>query len=504
MNLGDRIKLAWAIATNGKAVATLIPTWQDGSPTYPAASFESAVRHGWRRNELIFACVNKTAAASSFVHLNVTRKRDDEELPDHPLRLLLARPNPFMDEFDFWQSVVVYQKLAGAAYYEKERDRAGRVIALWPLRPDWISPVRSSSAFIGGYEYTIPGQSAITLRVEDVLDFRLFDPLNQYRGFPPAAVAGRVGDIDNATTDYLKLFMEKGGTPPGLLTSKQKLMDNDISDIRRRWGERYGGYEHWLAPAVLDSDATYQQIGMSFQDMGFDILDARSEARICMVLDIPPIIIGAKMGLDRSTYSNYESARSAWWEDTLVPMFRNFESVINNDLTPEFGDDIAAAFDFGDVPALKEAEDAKWSRANEGLARGYITINEARKQVGLEEIGEPGQIFLRPAGATEVDMNGERVNEPLNLVPASEPDEDEEPEEEPAEDEDLTEEAAAWPAMEAKAGRRAPDDAERRAFEKRLRDKLEGYFDGQRERIAVAIGAQYTPISKNGHGPADE
>lgn len=496
MNLSDRIRLAWAIATNGKAAALLVPTWQDGAPTYPEASFENLVRHGWRKNELIYACIDKTAKTASFVHMTVRRARDGEELPDHPLRQLIARPNPFMDEFDFWNAVVVYQKLAGGAYFEKERDRAGRVIRLWPLRPDWIQPVRSSKAFISGYEYTIPGQSPIAMRTEDVLDFKLFDPLNMYRGYPPAAVAGRVGDVDNASTDYLKLFMEKGGQPPGLLKTKQKLIDTDVADIRRRWGERYGGYRHWTEPAVLDSDAEYQQIGMSFRDMGFDALDARSEARICMVMQVPPILIGAKIGLDRATYSNYGEARLAWWEDTLIPQYRNFESVILNDLVPDFGGDVKVTFDFADVPALKESEDAKWTRANTALLGGYLTINEARVLIGLEEIGEPGDVFLRPSGHAETDMSGERVHAPV-MEPAAATDDDDD--DAPADD-DLTEEAARFLDLEAKARRQPQDERERRKFEKRLRQGLEEYFAGQLGRIETAIGDQYAPVSKNGNG----
>lgn len=497
MNFTERARLAWNIVTSGKAVAMMIPTWQDGQPVYSETSFEGLARHGWRKNELIFACINKTAASSSFVRLQVTRGRDGEVIDNHPLRRLIATPNPFMDEFDFWHAVVVYQKLAGGAYFEKERDRAGRVVRLWPLRPDWLRPIKSAASFIGGYEYTVPGKEPITLRAEDVLDFRLFDPLNQYRGYPPAAVAGRVGDVDNATTDYLKLFMEKGGQPPGLLKTKQKLADVDIADIRRRWSERYGGYQHWTEPAVLDSDAEFQKIGLSFEEMGFDVLDARSEARICMVLGVPPILVGAKIGLDRATYSNYNEARLAWWEDTLIPQYRNFESVIQGDLAPEFGADITVSFDFGNVPALKESEDAKWSRTTSALGAGYITVNEARAFIGLDEIGEPGDRFLRPTSAAEVDMSGERVNAPvMELLPAGD--------EDPAADDDLTEEAARYLDMEAKARRQAPDAAERRAFEKRLRLGLEEYFTGQLERIEGAVGEQYTPIAHvNGNGTAD-
>ncbi len=486
MNFIQRFSFAWRVALEGKASALMVPTWKDGAPSYPEASFENMVKYGYRKNELIFACVSKTAATASFVRLEVKRDTDDATLDKHPLRALIAHPNPFMDEYDFWYSVVIFQKLAGGAYFEKERDRGGRVIALWPLRPDWVRPVQSQSAFIGGYEYAVPGEPVVRMRVEDVLDFKLFDPLNMYRGFPPAAVAGRVGDVDNATTDYLKLFMEQGGTPPGLLKTKSVLQPQHIAETRARWVERYGGTKNWAAPAILDQDLEYQAIGSSFKDMGFEVLDARSEARICMVLDVPPIIVGAKVGLDRATYSNYAEARQAWWEDSLTPLYHNFENVINNDLAPEFGPGLKCEFDFSTVPAFREQTDALHNRANASLLAGYVTINEAREIIGLEAIGEPGDIFLRPSGHAEVDLSGERINAPV-MEPAATDPADDEPDDADADGK------GAIGGMDYKA-QAAPDDDERREFEELLRARLVNYFEGQRDRIAEAVAEQYAPM----------
>jgi hypothetical protein len=274
--------------------------------------------------------------------------------------------------------------------------------------------------------------------------------------------------------------MEKGGMPPGLLKTKQKLADADVSDIRRRWGERYGGIEHWLSPAVLDQDAEYQQTGLSFKDMGFEMLDARAEARICMVLDVPPILVGAKVGLDRATYSNYAEARQAWWEDSLTPLYRNFESVIVNDLGREFGG-VEAVFDLSAVPAFREQTDALYARANEGVGRGYMTVNEARRLIGLEE-APAGDVFLRPNSAVEVGLNGQ----PTAVDDTGDT----------GDDGDTGAEAAALAVaeMDFKA-RRADNDEERRAFEVKLRRRLEGYFAGQLERIEEAVGERYQPVT---------
>jgi len=406
MNIFDRLRLGLDILLRGEKVlqATRVKGWDEGKPSYPEVDFKTMATQGYRKNELIFACVAKTANSASQIALKVYDKRTDQELPDHPLRQLIQAPNSEMAEYDFWSANVIYEDLAGTAYWEKERSAAGRVVGLWPLRPDWVRPVKSSSEFISYYEYEIAGTNRkIPIAKEDVLTFKNFDPLNMYQGWPPAAVAARVGDVDNSTTDFIKMFWERGGMPMGILTTKQHLQDAAIKGIRRRWKTRYGGSDKWLAPAVLDADATYQKTGSTFNEMGFEVLDERNEARICMVMDVPPILVGAAVGLKRSTYSNYAEARKAWWQDTLSAMFQHYDDTINARLVPDFGDNIYVKWDFSKVAAYQEEAEKLWLRYQAALTGGGITVNEFREGVNLPRLRN-GDVLIRTLNQFDVPV----------------------------------------------------------------------------------------------------
>lgn len=401
MNLLQRIGNTFKAV---RPAALTLPLWQDGQPHYERATFENFVTHGLRKNELIFACIDADAVTAASVRFAVYGK-DDEEMPDHPLRQLLSHPNPHMTEYEFLALTRMFLKLAGKAYFEKVRDGAGNLVALYPLRPDYVQIIPDRETWIKAYRYSVPGAFEIDLMPDQVLAIRSIDPLDMYSSIVPVGVAARVGDVDNSTTDFIKLFFERGTMPPGILTSKQKLTDADVGNIKRRWAERYGGFNKWFEPAVLDVDASYQRLGATFSEMQFEQLDRRNEARICAALRVPPIIIGAMLGLESATYSNYEQARKAWWEDVLVPSYKRLSDAFTNQLAVDFGADVVVRADLSESPALRENEDAKWTRANAALAGGWITVNEARQLVNLENLGGAGDVFLRTFGAQVVPVN---------------------------------------------------------------------------------------------------
>ena len=454
MNVRQQIRSAITRLMFGKFAFDVLPTWQVGRPAYTNTSFANNITSGYRKNELIYACISIKSNSAAVPVLRVHRKSDGEKLPDHPLRALIANPNPMMTEFDFHAANLSYLDLAGRAYWEKERSRAGKLIHLWPLRPDWLKPIRQTAAAISGYLYDVPGERGPTLLATDVLAMRLWDPLDQYNGLAPVQVAARIGDVDNATTDFIKLFWEHGGMPMGLLSSKQMLTDPQVTSIRARWRERYGGYKNWTEPAVLDSEATYQRTGLTFGEMGFDALDARSEARICMVLRVPPILVGAKVGLDRSTFANYAEARKSFWQDTLLPQYRHIEDALNADLVPEFGGDIELRWDFSMVPALQEDENAKWTRANEALSRGGITVTEYRDILGLAHVAN-GDVFIRSLVQQEV---------PVRMAVGGK-----------------------GQLHDVKVAANALDDNERRKRERELERAMTEYLGGQLDRIVAEV-----------------
>src|SRR5258708_21855840 len=116
-------------------------------------------------------------------------------------------------------------------------------------------------------------------------------------------------------------------------------------------------------------------------------------------LEGPASLVGAKVGLDRSTFTNYQEARKQLWEEAIFSLQRRFRDPVETRLLPEFSGTgrvrVTSRWDNSQVLALQEAETARWARASEALHAGGITVNDFRKIVGLDP-DPPGVLFIPP------------------------------------------------------------------------------------------------------------
>lgn len=406
----------------GPTITNTFPAWEQTTPQYPLPSPYPLALNGYRHNEILFACIRKRASGVSEPPARIYQEAGDKEpavQADHGLRKLLRRPNPLMGEKEFWQATQIYMDIAGFCVWECEFNRMGEPLALWPMRPDFCSFLRGENAPLRAVRYQPWSLPFVDVPIERCLVFMEFDPIYpMLKGLSRSAVALRVTAVDNAATDFLKLFFQNGAVINGLLKTQQSLNEAEAQRIRKLWRAQHGGVENWIDPAVLGSGVEYQQMQMTFKDMGFDAIDGRSEARICQVMETPPILVGAKVGLDRATYANYKEARQAFYEETIFPLWQWYASEITQQCLPWYGEDpndtaLYAEFDVSAVRALAEDRDAKWKRADMGYKGGWATRDEARQEAGLDPIDGDTPVFSGGSTAVgeEIEQEAEEAKE---------------------------------------------------------------------------------------------
>jgi len=416
-------------AVEGAAFASTLGLGSMGSEAeYPGQGFLSLAAAGFSRNELVYACIMEKATSLPEAPLRVYGPDGlGEPRESHPLRQLIANPNPLLSEFEMFELTDIHMELAGIAFWEIVRDRAGRPAQLWPLRPDLVRMLRQRD---GRTRYGYLVGSGIVDLGTDVLAFRYPNPVDPLVGQAPLRPAVRAVALDNEATDFVKTLLQNRAVPGVVITTQQQV-DKDISDrLATRWREKFSGSRRG-EPAVLQKGMDVKVLGLNPSDLEFPDLRTISETRICSAFGVPPILIGAKAGLDRSTFANYKEARTSFWEETIMPLQRRIGDVIASRLLPQVLDAqfttprrVTVQWDRSQVLALKESEQAIWERATQALRAGAITVADFRRIVGLPAV-EGSDVFLRPAGVVPTLADGTPTGGAAQL-PASDTSGDEE------------------------------------------------------------------------------
>lgn len=376
------------------------------NPVYPVPGFLSYANHGFGRNELVYACIMEKATSMPEAHLRVYGPDGmGDPLENHPLRMLLANPNPVVSEFELFELSVTHLDLAGMAAWEIVSDRSGRPAQIWPLRPDLIRFVVQPDGTVK-YWYDI-GHGMVPLG--PVVLFKYPNPVDMYVGQPPLRPAVRAVALDNEATDFVTGLLQNRAVPGTVVTTQQEIDDATVKRLRARWNESFGGSRRGDV-AFMQAGMDVKVLGLNLDQLEFPDLRSIDESRICMTLGVPPVLVGAKVGLDRSTFTNYGEARRSLWEETIMPLQRRFKDAIVRDLLPLVQPGprprrTSVRWDTSQVLALRDSETEIWTRATNALRAGAITVNMFLRMVSLPE--QPGaDVFLRPAGVIPTDASG--------------------------------------------------------------------------------------------------
>ena len=409
MSVIDAIRGIIKAPAPGDIGATVPLNYDIGNASYPDVSFANLASEGYVKSEIVHACIRELAVGAASAHYQVIAPSTEGgtvSVERGPLYDLMRRPNPAMSWYQFIEQFVTFLQVAGNVYTYTERDRGNRVTALQLLRPDRIRIV-SGAYGAESYIYEVDGKD-YRLPKEDVCHLALPNPGGDLYGLSPLQTLARTVNLDSAMTDFAKVYFQNAGVPSGLLKLKRRLQtQEEASTIRSRWRSQFGGSSNFHRVAILDEDADYQQMASAPKDMALSELHNLTESRICSVFQVPAILVGANVGLQRSTYSNYREARMAFHSETLEPMVARILDHLNFYITDqEYGGPEHITVDWSAMRASLDDRTSETTRVTALFGNGVITLNEARSALGFEAI-QDGDVRRIQASVFEVGEGGD-------------------------------------------------------------------------------------------------
>ncbi len=368
-----------------------------------AGAFDVSSMGNGASNSAVVACLQTLGMSFSEATLMVKEYDKDglqQELINHPFTMLMRRPNPYMSGDIVQQYIINAMHVSGDAYLIKQKNNAGQLVALYPLMPENVTPKGNDDELITHYEYDTNTKSVL-VTPQDMVHIRLgLDQTNHRQGFAPLRSVLREIYGDESAGQMATALLANSGVPNVVISPKQDfgLTETEAEQVQRAFKQKVGGKNRGM-PLVLSGSMDVKKMAFSPTELDIGTLRRVPEERISAVLGVPAILAGLGAGLDRATYSNASELREFFTESKLIPLWKQIAEELTQQVLLrdyEITDGTSAEYDFSDVRALQTDQDALYTRMNVGVQGGWITIKEAREEVGLP-VDESQEVYLLDA-----------------------------------------------------------------------------------------------------------
>ena len=252
-----------------------------------------------------------------------------KEARDHPVwDILHDAANPEMDAMQFRETMQGHVALWGNAYAHQVRDSAGRLEALWPLRPDWMRIERSDATGRLIYRYrTKLGVERVFQRTEI---FHLagwgFDGI---QGYSPITMAREAIAFGRGIEEFGSRFFANGANHGGVVEHPGSLSDAAMDRIRKGIEEKNQGLENAHKPLILEEGMTWKSIGIPAKDAQFLETRRFQLEEIARIYRVP---LHLMQNLDRATFNNIQELGISFVTYTILPWKVRWQKAINSQL----------------------------------------------------------------------------------------------------------------------------------------------------------------------------
>lgn len=245
--------------------------------------------------------------------------------------------------------------------------------------PPWSVNVEMGQA--GKRIYRI-GSADVTA---DMLHIRYKSTVDDARGHGPLEAGNCRLVAARVLTQYGTNLAASGAVPNSVLTHPEELNAKQAEDLQVAWlNARLSSLG---LPAVLSGGVTFEALQFSPVDMALLELLQFNEARICILLGVPPNAMALPGSGDPLTYSNTSSLFDYHWRSSLRPKAKAVMDALSGWLIPR-GTFLELDRDEYVQPPFNER------------ASGYQTMNNIRDDLG------------QPAMTVREIREAERLSEP--------------------------------------------------------------------------------------------
>lgn len=360
------------------------PVAYTGSQTTPRVLADLALQSegGFAGSALAYRCVQSIATNAASLDLVVERTRGDKTVPvpEHPVATLWnRRPNPLVSARAFKETVWAQLELAGESFVYLDRGETGEgaiqgvYVIFSPVEVVVDSRVAGT---IKGYVVRVGGQR-VPLLPSEVLWLRYPHPREPWGAMAPYRAAGFALDLDGMAKAWQLGELRNGARPEGVVylgDVDPDTHDAIVADFTARHTGPASASRHLFVSGT--EAGAYQRIGLTAQEVAYADTRKGNAEEVFLAFGVPRDYL-----MGGTTYENRRAARQTLWSDTIVPKLEVVAGDVDRQLLPDLTE--TCHFDVSKVDALRENEDAIYSRVQGAVKEDLLTLDEAREVLGL-------------------------------------------------------------------------------------------------------------------------
>ena len=322
-----------------------------------------------------------------------------------PEYAFLRRPNPEVNRFVFWSTVIGHEVLTGNAFVYVVTDDRGRPLELWPVEPKRVQVGRDGKT--GRKVYVIDG----TIPQVDYLaggNIVHFTGLTTdgMRGVSPIQKGAEAMGLSVASEQYAGRFFSNSSDPRGYLSTDQDLTAEQMKDFSEAWEFHHRGTVNANRVGVLNKGVKWSMTDLNPQDS--QLLETRKfqVTDIERWFGVPPHLM---FDVEKTTSwgSGIAEQGLAFVTYTLNAHIVPLEQTVEDELLPS-----GVGFDF--LPAgLMRGKLTDQVAAASVLIRVGFEPQASLQAVGLEGIGHTGAV---PVGGSGSSMPAEGIPTPAEIA----------------------------------------------------------------------------------------
>lgn len=253
---------------------------------------------GALRYSAVFTSARILAGTLGQLPLNVYQRRPDggrdRALDFYLDDLLHNRPNPLMSSFNFRVALQGHLALWGNAYAEIEWSLGGRVLNLWPLRPDKVEKIDVVETPEGDrllYHYRLPDAQLVKIWQRNVLHLRYMSP-DGIVGYSPIALHRQGVGLALAAEEFGARFFGNDARPGVVLRHPGQLSNEAHAHLKESWEARHQGLSKSHRIGILEEGMDLKEIGIPPEDAQYLEVRGFQRSEVYGIYGIPPHMTG--------------------------------------------------------------------------------------------------------------------------------------------------------------------------------------------------------------------